>query len=108
MRTIPPIASVLTATVLLAQPPATVKKPVTDTYHGVAVTDDYRWLENSADPAVKAWSDAQNLFSRKYLDALPARPAVYQDLKKLYSQRPVRYSRLKQRGEILFAMKTEP
>jgi len=108
MRTFPPIAIVLTATVLLAQPPATVKRPVTDTYHGVAVTDDYRWLENSSDPAVKAWSDAQNLTSRKYLDGLPARAAAYEDLKKLYSQRSVQYSRLKQRGEILFAMKTEP
>lgn len=108
MRTFPPIAIVLTAMVLLAQPPATVKKPVTDTYYGVAVTDDYRWLENSSDPAVKAWSDAQNLISRKYLDGLPARAAVYQGLKTLYSQRPVRFSRLKQRGEILFAMKTEP
>jgi prolyl oligopeptidase len=108
MRTFLPLAVVLTGIVLLAQPPATLKRPVTDTYHGVAVTDDYRWLENSAGPPVKAWSDAQNLFSRKYLDGLPAREAAYQDLKKLYSQRSVQYSRLKQRGGILFAMKTEP
>ena len=43
-----------------AKRPSTPKKPVVDTYHGVTVTDDYRWLEDGADPKVKAWSDAQN------------------------------------------------
>ena len=33
--------------------PATPKRPVTDSYFGVRVTEDYRWLENWNDPAVK-------------------------------------------------------
>src|SRR5438552_18827079 len=41
-------------------PPETPKKPVTDEYQGVKVEDDYQWLENDSDPAVKGWSDAQN------------------------------------------------
>ncbi len=41
-------------------PPATPKRPVTDEYHGVTVVDDYRWLENAADPAVKKWTTEQN------------------------------------------------
>lgn len=52
--------------------PATAKRPVTDTYHGIAVVDDYRWLENWDDPAVKRWSDEQNAFARSVLDRLPA------------------------------------
>jgi prolyl oligopeptidase len=84
------------------------KKPVTDVYQGVSVTDDYRWLENSSDPAVHAWSDAQNQFTRKYLDALPARAALYDELKRLYSQPFPRYSGLQTRPGALFALKHQP
>ena len=35
----------------------TAKKPVTVTYDKVKVTDDYRWLENFDDPAVKEWAN---------------------------------------------------
>ncbi|MGA3200942.1 MAG: prolyl oligopeptidase family serine peptidase [Bryobacteraceae bacterium] len=102
------LALVLLGTTLLAQPPAAPKRPVTDTYHGVVVTDDYRWLENPSDPEVKAWSDAQNSAARTYLDGLAARAAAYDELKKLYSQQSVRYSQLIYRGRVLFAMKTQP
>ncbi|MEW6512019.1 MAG: hypothetical protein AB1428_13795, partial [Bacteroidota bacterium] len=40
--------------------PATEKHPVTDTYHGTQVTDDYLWLADFGDPKVKAWVDEQN------------------------------------------------
>ncbi len=96
------------AAACLAQPPATPKKPVTDVYHGVAVTDDYRWLENWADPAVRAWSDAQNQYARKYLDALPVRASLAEELKKLYSKPSFRYTQLKAAGGMLFALKTQP
>jgi len=92
----------------LAQPPAAPKKPVTDVYNGVSVTDDYRWLENYSDPAVRAWSDAQNHYARKYLDALPIRATLYEQLKALYSQPSPRYSGLRARGGVLFALKTQP
>src|ERR1700693_5946350 len=99
---------------ILAQPPATSgpavapKKPVTDVYQGVSVTDDYRWLENYSDPAVRSWSDAQNQYARKYLDALPVRTALYDELKRLYSQPSPRYSGLQTRPGVLFALKNQP
>jgi prolyl oligopeptidase len=89
-------------------PPPAPKKPVTDVYHGVSVTDDYRWLENPSDPTVRAWSDAQNQFARKFLDALPARTALYDELKRLYSQPSPRYSLLQTRPGALFALKNQP
>ena len=68
-----------------AKAPATKVEPVTDTIHGVAVVDQYRWLEgNNSDPKepgkltpeVTAWTDAQNAYTREVLDALPGRKAV--------------------------------
>jgi prolyl oligopeptidase len=90
------------------QPPAAPKRPGTDVYHGVSVTDDYRWLENYSDPDVRSWSDAQNQYARKYLDALPARAALYDELKRLCSQPSPRYSALQTRPGVLFALKNQP
>jgi prolyl oligopeptidase len=61
---------------LAATPPATPKRPVSDTYHGVTVVDLYRWLENWDDPEVKAWSEAQNTAARGLLNALPQVDAI--------------------------------
>jgi hypothetical protein len=64
----------------------TPKKPVTDEYQGVKVQDDYQWLEKDDDPAVKAWSDAQNQRTRKYLDKLPDRAAIEKATDRLVRQ----------------------
>ena len=67
------IASALTLddATLAESAPETPKKPVSTEYHGVTVEDPYQWLEKDEDPQVKAWSDAQNQRTRKYLDSLP-------------------------------------
>ena len=59
-----------------AGPPVAVKRPVVDTYQGVKVTDDYRWLENAKDPEVAAFTQKQNAYSRSILDALPHRDGI--------------------------------
>src|SRR6476620_6149422 len=56
--------------VAVAAPP-TSNKPVADVYHGVTVTDEYRWLEDWNDKVVQDWSDAQNAHARSVLDKLP-------------------------------------
>jgi hypothetical protein len=45
--------ALLLATTASAAPPATPKKPATDTHHGVTVTDNYRWLEEWDSKGVK-------------------------------------------------------
>jgi prolyl oligopeptidase len=88
--------------------PATPKRPVTDVYHGVRVTDDYRWLENWNDPAVQQWSDAQNLRTRSYLDKVPSRPALRARVEELISGNTVRYFDVKYQGRLIFARKSQP
>jgi len=102
------IACLAVASGAFAQPPAAPKKPVTDVYNGVSVTDDYRWLENYSDPAVRDWTEAENGYARKYLDALPMRAEISDELKKLYSQPSPRYSSLHAAGGLLFALKNQP
>jgi prolyl oligopeptidase len=92
----------------IPQPPASPKRPVTDEYQGIKITDDYRWLESWDDPAVKQWSASQNARSREYLDHLPARPAIVQVLKQALSASSAAYYDLQFRGGTLFAMKYQP
>ena len=90
------------------KPPDTPKRPVTDEYQGVKVADDYRWLENWDDPAVKQWSAAENARSREYFDHLPSRPAIKQRLQQLVAASSASYFNLQFRGGTLFAMKFQP
>ena len=92
----------------LAQPPIAPKRPVTDVYNGVSVTDDYRWLENYTDPEARAWSDAQNKYARQYISSLPQRDQLLAQLKKLYEGSNSRYADLRARGGMLFALKSQP
>jgi prolyl oligopeptidase len=92
----------------IPKPPATPKRPITDEYHSVKVTDDYRWLENWDDPEVKQWSAAQNTRTREYFDHLADRPAIKERLTQLISESSARYYDLQFRGGTLFAMKNQP
>src|SRR6188472_3896018 len=64
----------------------TPRKPVTTEYHGVTVEDPYQWLESDEDSQVKAWSDAQNQQTRKYLDSFPSRAAIEKQLQEWYAK----------------------
>src|SRR5207302_10084686 len=88
--------------------PQTPKKPVTDEYQGVKVEDNYQWLEQDDDPAVKAWSNAQSQRSRDYLDKLPDRAAIEKQLTDWYAKTSPSYSGIVLRPGILFARKFQP
>lgn len=80
------------------------RAPAHDTYHGVTVTDPYRWLEQGDDPQVKAWVAAQNARSRAYLDALPTRTAIAAELKRIESASSVADTGIVEAGGRLFAI----
>jgi len=90
------------------QPPGTLKRPVTDTLQGVKIEDDYRWLEDWNDPAVKAWSQAQNVYARSVLDKIPAAPAIRERLTTLEGGGAVEHTHLDWQGGTLFAIKHQP
>ncbi len=91
-----------------AAPPPTAKKPADSTYHGVKVAEDYRWLEDGESPEVKAWTEAQNKFTRAHLDALPERAGIEARLTELYSKDTPSHSGLVSRPGRLFALKFQP
>jgi prolyl oligopeptidase len=104
----PALTTASITTTPTTKPPPTDQRPVTDTYHGVKVVDDYRWLEAGSDKEVKAWNAAQNAFARTRLDALPAAKAVRQRLTKILTAESARYWGLSPRPGKLLAIKHQP
>ena len=102
------LTSMIFATSIVSAAPLTEKKPVTDEYHGVKVVDEYRWLEETGSPAVKAWTDAQNKHSRAWLDARADRAGIEAKLTALYAKDTPSHSGLVARPGLLFALKFQP
>lgn len=88
--------------------PVAKEKPVVDEYHGVKVTDDYQWLENDDDSAVKSWSDAENKRTRAYLDGVADHTAITQQLTEWYKETSPNYFSLIARPGVIFALKFAP
>ncbi|HEX7615465.1 MAG TPA: prolyl oligopeptidase family serine peptidase [Thermoanaerobaculia bacterium] len=112
MKYAPPVAvvaSLLCAVSAAAETrPGTPKIPVSNTYHGVTVVDDYRWLENGDAVRVKAWSEAQNARARAFLDRLPGTAALRARIEHLLTARPASISGLVSRGGRHFAVCSDP
>ena len=66
-----------------AAPPAPPVRDQVDTWHGVAVHDPYRYMENLADPQVQSWIGAQGNFSRSVLDRIEGRAQLEKRLAEL-------------------------
>jgi len=93
---------------LKATPPSTHIDPVSDTYHGVSVTDNYRWLEDGSDPEVEAWSDTQNTFTRSVLDDLPDVHSIRRRVAEILSAEVISYDSVAFRNGVYFALKYQP
>ncbi len=66
------------------QPPPTRTQLITDTLHGTAFKDAYRWLEDEQAPEVQAWMKAQDDFARARLAELPLRDTLTRRYTELY------------------------
>jgi len=88
--------------------PPTRKDDVADVLHGTRVEDPYRWLENGADPAVRAWTARQSQRTRAYLDALPVRARLRPRIESYISESSPQYSRLVAAGGQVFARYFDP
>jgi prolyl oligopeptidase len=64
-------------------PPPTPVHPVTETLHGVAITDPYRWLEDQNSPETRAWLDAQIGYTQAFLSRIQVREKIKQRLAQL-------------------------
>jgi len=67
--------------------PQTHTVDVTENHFGIPVVDPYRWLENDVrtDPQVKAWVDAENVVTNRFLATLPLRDWFKQRMTALYN-----------------------
>jgi prolyl oligopeptidase len=91
-----------------ADAPPTRVSNVTDSYHGVAVVDPYRWLEDGSDKAVHEWSLAQDARTRAYLDALPQRKLIFRQLMRQVSATSSSFYGLYPVGNRIFAYFNQP
>src|ERR1700720_468352 len=81
--------------------------PVTDTYHGVEVTEDYRWLEDASARETTAWTRAQQQRTRAYFDGIAWRDALRARVEQLLKAEPTTYKRLLSGGSTFRALKMQ-
>jgi len=89
-------------------PPPLPTQPVVDVHWGVSVEDPYRFLENTADPAVQAWMKKQADASASILAQLPGRDRLRARLAEIDAEIPAVVSRVHRdaRGRLTYLKRT--
>jgi prolyl oligopeptidase len=90
----------------LSQPVAPVR-PVTDTYFGTQVVDNYRWMEDLKSPEVQGWMRGQAAYTKNYLSKLPERDALAERIEEL-DNASTRVGGVELCGSRFFYMKLTP
>ena len=101
------LGSLLAATSPLPSVP-TAEQPVTNTYHGVTVVDDYQWLEDAPSPQVQGWVRAQNGRTRAYLARLAYHDGIAEQLTRIREEESARYFGLSWKRGRTFALRFKP
>jgi prolyl oligopeptidase len=84
------------------------RQPATNVYHGVAVVDDYQWLETASAPPVREWTRLENERTRAWFAGLPFRDGIAQQLMQLRGEESARYFQLQERNGRIFALRFKP
>jgi len=117
MKRLTSAAAALAAVTLLAAslcPPALAQKlkyPQTrkvehkDTYHGVEVSDPYRWLEDESAAETAEWVREQNKVTFGYLETIPFRARMKERLTTLYNY--PKFTAPSRRGDYYFFSKND-
>jgi prolyl oligopeptidase len=85
--------------------PTVSKSEQVDNYHGMAIADPYRALEDPDTDVTKAWVEAQNQVTFSYLNEIPAREKIKQRLTKLWDYE--KYGTPFKEGESYFYFKND-
>jgi prolyl oligopeptidase len=75
MRTALLLGIALTSTALAAPPATAPVKPVTETFFGQKVIDNYRYME-ALDPATKDWMKSEGAYTRSVMDSIKQHAAL--------------------------------
>ncbi len=88
--------------------PPTKTVAVTDTYFGTVVADPYRWLEDPADPAVKAWAAAQTKFALDFIEGSASYPGYKTRIAELSRTSTARFGLVIRGGLLIYERQTPP
>ncbi len=81
--------------------PTVKKENIIDDYHGTAISDPYRWLEDDTSNETKNWVTDQNKVTFDYLSNIPYRDAIKNRLEQVWNYE--RYgSPFKENGKYYF------
>lgn len=95
----------------------TPRVTISTTYHGVTVSEDYRWLEDATSEQTRAWTAAQNARTRAFLRGLPSYDAVRARAAEIATAESVSWGRTsygtrfegpRRGGSTYFVLKREP
>lgn len=67
----------------LPKPPDTQRIEVSETLHGVSLSDPYRWLEDQDSPQTRKWIDDQNAYTHSIIDQYPGRDELKKQISSL-------------------------
>ena len=85
--------------------PGTKKIEHIDEYHGIKISDPYHWLEDDRSAETEAWVKAQNETTFGYLNKIPFKGKIFDDLQKAYNY--PKYSAPSKKGEYFYFYKND-